>query len=263
MFIEARKAQDNDDDNNNNSEDSEDSEEEDSKLPGAKDTLPTKEKSANHSFQDHATETLSDNLSKMSIATAPFSLDVKFPYLMYTYKEDDRDRVTYDFLVVAQAQDQYRPLVPAGGTELHIGMVLPKFFIDKTRLLDAKQGDAAFTGNTHKVTSFQDIVEKVEKSVGIDDDNRDSEGMEFLAAPMKLKTPFPVEEEILDWEMQAFQNGDDTFIDNCGGYQYYFILTVTLQSVVKKKEKKAGGFRVIASPSRDRDGMEEEQKDDL
>ena len=198
----------------------------------------------------------------MSVSTAPFSLQVQFPYLMYTYKEDGRDRVSYDFLVVAQAQDLYRPIVPPGGTELHVGMVLPKFFIDKTRLLEAKDGDAAFTANTHKVTSFEDVVAKVEKSVGIDDDNRDSDGMEFLASPMKLKTPFPVEEEILEWEMQAFQNTDEDFVDNCGGYQYYFILTVTLQSVVKKKEKKAGGFRVIASPTRDAPmGGVEETKD--
>ena len=62
--------------------------------------------------------------------------------------------------------------------------------------------------------------------------------------------------------MQAFQNEDHEFINNCGGFQYYFILTVTLQSVVKKKEKRAGGFRVIASPARDAPMGEEEAKEE-
>ncbi|KAL3921421.1 MAG: hypothetical protein SGARI_006687, partial [Bacillariaceae sp.] len=181
--------------------------------------FPTKkEESTNHSFEDH-TDSLAEDLVKMTVSnSSPFNLGISFPYLMYTYKEDDRDRVTYDFLVVAQGQQQYRPSVPEGGTELHVGMVLPKFFIDRARLLDAKAGDQSFTANTHKVTAFADLVTKVEKSVGIDDDNRESAAFEFLAAPMKLKTSFPVEEEIVDWEMQAFQNGDDDFIDNCGGY---------------------------------------------
>ena len=235
-------------------EDDDDEQEDDFKEVDTK--PPAQEKSSNHSFEDH-TGNLSDKLSKMTVSNSnPFDLQVKFPYLMYTYKEDDRDRVTYDFLVVAQGQQLYRPSVPEGGTELHVGMVLPKFFIDRTRLLDAKAGDQSFTANTHKVTAFTDLVAKVEKSVGIDDDNRDSEAFEFLAAPMKLKTPFPVEEEILEWEMQAFQSNDEEFTDACAGIQYHFILTVTLQSVVKKKAKKAGGFRVIASPTR-MDGVEE------
>ena len=187
----------------------------------------------------------------VSASSAPFSLQVQFPYLQYTYTEDERQRVTTDFLVIAQGEKLYRPFVPPGGSELHVGMVLPKFFIDKTRLIEAKAGDASFTANTHKVTAFADVVAKVEKTAGIDDDNRDIDAIEFLAAPMKLKLPFLCEEEIVEWEMQAFQNNDEDFIDGCGGYQYYFILTVTLQSVVKKKEKKVGGFRVIASPTRD------------
>ena len=60
------------------------------------------------------------------------------------------------------------------------------------------------------------------------------------------------------------QNNDDDFIDGCGSYQYYFILTVTLKSVVKKKAKEAGGFRVIASPTRADNRMDgvAETKDD-
>ena len=206
------------------------------------------EQGENYSFEDHLTE----DFGKMSVAsTTPFSLGVQFPYLLYSYKEDDRDRVTVDFLVVAQAQDAFRPVVPPGGTELHVGMALPKFFIDRTRLLEAKAGDATFTINTNKATSFSAVVEKVEASAGITDDNRDTESFELLSTPMKVKLPFVCEEEIVEWEMQAFQNNDVDFTDACAGLQYFFILTVTLQSVVKKKERKAGGFRVIASPTRD------------
>jgi hypothetical protein len=65
-----------------------------------------------------------------------------------------------------------------------------------------------------------------------------------------VKLPFAVEDKIAGWELQAFQNPDESFGDMLGGKQFFFVLSVDLIGVAKvKKTKKNGGFRVFGSPN--------------
>jgi len=182
-------------------------------------------------------------------------MDLQFPYLMYNYKEAGRGRVAIDFLVIAMSESNYRPLVAAAGKELHIGMAIPKFFVKKSRLMAAHGDDNKFTDDTHKATAFEDLVDSVDKQFGLDKDG--AEKLDLFGKPMVVKLPFPCEEDLVSWEMQAFENDDEEFTNNCAGIQYFFVLSVVLQSQEKKKEKKKGGFRVFASPTKEGE-MEEE-----
>lgn len=208
---------------------------------------PVKKKPSS-SIQD-----ISTALAKMTVVATPFSFVFTFPYLLYTYKEGGRNRCAIDFLVIAMGQEFYRPLVPRGGKELQVGMVLPKFFVKKDRVMQAHGDDENFTDDTHKATAFDDLADKIEKKHNVE------ERLEFLAPPQTVHLPFECEEEIFDWTMQAFENDDDEFTDNCGGMQYFFVLSVVLQSVEKKTEKKQGGFRLFQSPNRGGDAMNVEE----
>ena len=170
-------------------------------------------------------------------------MDVQFLYLMYKYKEDERIRVSADNLVVAICEGSYRPIVLPGKKYPHIEMVIPRFFVGKGSLMQAHGDDDKF--KTHKATAFGDLIDTGETFRLENDDHK-----ELMAKPMvSLKLPFSCEGEIFEWEMQAFQNDDAEFTHNCGGLQCFFVLSVVLQSQVKRQ----GGFHVFASPTKDGD----------
>jgi hypothetical protein len=150
------------------------------------------------------------------------------------------------FFVVGASKSQYRPKVEGDGAELHLGMVLPHFFLDPNRLLLANDDDDLFTENSSKATAFQEAVAKLDKQLKLTDE-KDI----LFASAMKLKTPFKVEDEIHEWEMQAFDNDDEEYAAETGSQQYFFILSVELRSVEKiKRAKKQGKFRIIGSPNK-------------
>jgi hypothetical protein len=59
-------------------------------------------------------------------------------------------------------------------------------------------------------------------------DNLDPEEP-LMGKPMQIKLPFTVEEEIVKWEVLAFDNSDE-FSEEIGNQQYYFELTVAIHS---------------------------------
>jgi hypothetical protein len=185
-----------------------------------------------------------------------FSMDSRFPFIMYDYVSDGRRRVSVDFLVMTVPKDKIRPKMTDTGLELQVGMIVPAFFADARRLMAANTGDAGFTRDTHKATAFKDAALKLhDHHDSFDDDD-------IIGNPQRIKLPFKCEEQIVDWEVQAFENDDQELTDGLGGSQFYFVLSVDLVSVVKERERrKKGGFRVVSSPVQAGAGAAENMSD--
>lgn len=195
-------------------------------------------------------EELASNFSKMSLTVKEFQIDQVLPHLMYSYVEDDRRRVVVDFAIPPTNKKCVKVEMAPGGQVLEVKMAVPSFFLKKGRLMAAHLDKANFTHNTHKATAFDELVTKIRKKHGKDEyDDEDGEEELIFGAPMKVKMPFPCEEEIVNWELQAFDMEDEDLLSEIGEMQYAFVLSVELVSVEKKKKKRKGGFRVVGSPS--------------
>eukprot|EP00957_Ditylum_brightwellii_P132694 10118178-Ditylum_brightwellii.AAC.1 len=129
-----------------------------------------------------------------------------FPWIMYDYKEDGANYVTVDWLVPAFSKNIFHPMVKSSGSSL-LTSIVPAIFFSKDCLMAAHGRD--FSGNTHKATSFKDVVIHIDK-LHIDE-NKNS--LEFLGQYQVVKTPFDVKETIVDWEVQAFPNDDEAFFE--------------------------------------------------
>ena len=103
-----------------------------------------------------------------------------------------------------------------------------------------------FTEDTHKATAFQEAAAQAMKN--FDTDNNEP----VMGTPQRIKLPFKVEEEIVSWECQAFNNNDEDFLESVENkQQFFFVLSIDLQSVEKiRKSKKTGGLRLLGSPTR-------------
>lgn len=190
---------------------------------------------------------------KASCSFQDFGMDFHVPFQVFQYTEDSRDHVTVEFLTMTMAKDCFRPKVCANGLELQLGVVVPSFFASEDRLMVANAEDG-FNMNTHKATSFEKIVKKIHDKYGWDESD------EIIGNPQVVKLPFKCEEDIVDWEVQAFINSNDDLNSDLGGNQFFFILSVQLVSVVKSRKKKTkGGFRILGSPIR---GADEDDDDE-
>lgn len=199
-------------------------------------------------------EEIIETVGKMSVSlpatNVPFSLDFQFPYIMYDYKAKERKVVTIDFLILGLNKKCIRPKVSEDGKELHVGIVVPAFFIEDRRL---ELADTQIRHNTHKMTAFRDVRQALVSKNG---DGGDEEPL--LGDPQKIQLPFTVEREIRKWEVQTFENDDDEFfVYMQEAQQHFFVLSVTLLSVEKRYKKKEGNFRVFGSP-RPRDDMDDD-----
>ena len=170
-----------------------------------------------------------------------FGIDFVMPFIMYDYINADRRYVTCDYLVLTLNKENFSPRVSANGKELLVGTNVPSFFQDKARTMIANQSkNARFTSNTHKATAFGEVVRRMNDSLNWPD--------ELNGAVQRTALPFPCEEDIVSWEVQAFENDDDDLTSNLG-QQYFFVLSVELVSAEKMKTSKAaGGFVLFGSP---------------
>jgi len=227
----------------NEAEESEEEEDEDF-------TADTAEETPAPSFEEYhppSVNELAELIGTMSVnnpsSSGATNLSVQFPFISYQYVEDGRKMVSYDFLVIGASKDQYRPKVTGNGGELHVGMVLPRFFVDPNRLLLANSHVGGFNANTNKSTALEEVGAKVTNGL--------QENDLLFANPMTVKLPFKCEEDIVEWEIQAFHNEDEVWTLEAGSQQYFFVLSVGLRHVEKiRKNTKKGGFRIIGSPSK-------------
>ena len=163
------------------------------------------------------------------------------PFVIYDYIEEKRRRVTADFLVLTLDREKFSPRVTSDGMELQVGTAVPNFFQSSARVMLAnKNKDRTFTKNTHKATAFEEVIRRMNNELDWPDT--------LNGSVQRTKLPFRCEEEILSWEVQAFENEDSDLTESLG-QQYFFVLSVELMSAEKVKSTgTAGGFVVFKSP---------------
>ena len=219
-------------------------------------------------------ESLEQAFSNMSIQATPFSMEFKCPYIMYSYMEHGRQCVSIDFLVPNQHRRTFR-LSVANNKVLELGIVVPPIFYDPRRMLAANEFDKGFNRNTNKATAFEKQCKEIVKKHGKEIENPtddDSDDVEVCVGKQCVKLPFDVEEDLWrgplgdqdGFEVQVFENDDNTLTDELGQTTEYFILSVDMVSVEKEKPKKARGtIRKITSPriGKAPDEMEEEGRE--
>ena len=80
----------------------------------------------------------------------------------------------------------------------------------------------------------------------------------ILSEPQEVLLPFQVEEEIVSWSADGFDNEDADFAASVNGdpdlYTKTFILSVNLVGKKIRKQKTTGGIRMFGSPTRNRGG---------
>jgi hypothetical protein len=187
----------------------------------------------------------------MTVSNKPFNMSYQHPFMMYSYIEDGCKRVALDFLVPPMAQKNFISKVTSGGMEVQLTTIVPKFFVSCNRLMLAKVLDEDFNEDTHRATSFEEASDKLTKSFGIEDlDDEDDVLNQIVGEPQRVKMPFKVEDDI-EWGVQAFVNDDPMLTHDCNNNeQMFFVVSIELVSVEKRKEKKKGTFNVIGSPNK-------------
>ena len=170
-----------------------------------------------------------------------FGIDFVMLFIQYDYIEENRRHVTVDFLVLTLNKDKFPPRVLADGKELHVGTTVSSFFQNKARIMLANRcKDSEFTSNTHKATVFAEVLHGMMTELEWPDD--------LNGSVQRTNLPFRCEEDIVSWEIQAFENEDDDLTTSLG-QQYFFVLSVELVRAEKlKTPKAAGGFVMFKSP---------------
>ena len=159
-----------------------------------------------------------------------------------------------DFLVMGMAKEDYRLKTINNGNRLQLGVVLPSFFADENRLQITNEDDTGFNKRSHKATALEEVVNKI--TVDIDGEEP------LLGSPQLVDLPVPCEDEIDDWELQAFNNDDSDWNELFGEQQYFFVLSVNLLSNKISKKKQKGGFRTLGSAKRVVKEREEDEDED-
>ena len=168
--------------------------------------------------------------------------------LVYTlsYIQEKRRRVTADFLVlildrVTLDRKMFSPRVTSDRMEPQVGTTVPTSFQNRARIMLAnKNKDRTFTSNTHTETAFAEVIRRMNNELNWPDN--------LIGSVQRTKLPFRCEEEILSWEVQAFENNDVDLTKSLR-QQYFCVLSVELISSEKVKSTKAsGGFVVFKYP---------------
>jgi hypothetical protein len=72
---------------------------------------------------------ITDNMSKMKVASSRYDMSARFPYVLYVYVES-RYKVSVDMLVFGVPKKNYCPRVRAGGMWLDVEVEIPNLFLD-------------------------------------------------------------------------------------------------------------------------------------
>ena len=194
-------------------------------------------------------KSLAEQTRKMKVtgkrSSASHSMSCTYLCLMCDCVMEERRCCSVDFLVPTQAESNFKPAVKNNNIFALVTLV-PEVFTKKRRLIDAHAKDAQVNTNAHKVTSFAETADAVEK----DHTNPITDELELIGTPQEITLPFACEEEIVDWECQLHMSEENNCQEELDSNDHFNVLSVNLVSVEKKKKKKRGKTRVIGSPVR-------------
>jgi hypothetical protein len=128
---------------------------------------------------------ITDNMSKMKVASSRYDTSARFPYVLYVYAES-RYKVSVDMLVFGVPKKNYRPRVRAGGMWLDVEVEIPNLFLDWRRLLLASNFSDRRTlpCHDHKVVAYKLMAQDIKESSSGQVDTKQS-----------IRLPFQVDED--------------------------------------------------------------------
>jgi len=191
-----------------------------------------------------------EKVTKPAKPAKMFSMELSYPYFCYDYIHKGSHYISVDLLLPTIAEIHFRPRVVSGGNALELAMIIPDFFPDSSHLMATNAGVKKFNKNTHKVTAFQDAVQAILEHYNYEH--------EIVGPKQFIPLSFQVEEDIVSWECQVFENIDHDFVEYLEHKQYFNVTTVELVSIVKCHAKQTpGNFCIVGSPYKDVSSDEE------
>jgi hypothetical protein len=188
-------------------------------------------------------------------------MDYTFPWFSYEYMENSHNYITIDWVVPPMPKAFFRPRVQHGGKSLLLTTVIPSIFFNKDRLVIANSsGTISYSQNMNKATAFERVVRKFSEQHLEEDEAHD----DYKANPQVVPLPYPVEQTITSWEVQAFPYQDNAFLkDLSGDQQYVFVLSATLKKIeTRRSTRNKGIFRIFKTPSKSSTYVEDDDMDD-
>ena len=121
-------------------------------------------------------------------------------------------------------------------------------------------GSISYSQNMNKATAFEGVVRKISEQHLEEDEAHD----DYKANPQVVPLPYPVEQTIFFWEVQAFPYEDNAFLkDLSGDQQYVFVLSATLKKIeTRRSTRNKGIFRIFKTPSKSSTYVEDDDMDD-
>ena len=174
-----------------------------------------------------------------------FLMAAVYPVLAYKYMEDDRNRVTIEFLTPAREKTNFKCSLSSNGKELHLSTLVPRHFTSQARVMQVNGGEN-FNQNTHKATAFkEDVVKKVNAKFGQQDP--------IWSQPQVVPLPWPGEDDSIRVVQELFPDEEmsDRFFQQLeDNEQWISVLAVTVikvETVVRQREDAV--VRTFRSPN--------------
>ena len=169
-----------------------------------------------------------------------YSLEMRHPCILYTYKEDNQDRVAVEFLVPGVVEELVDVSLSRDKKQLFVKLPLPPDFTKVGRLQERmeKQGKV-FDKDSHEASAFQAVNDKI---------NQSNKFMDLFGEIQKVPLPFTVDENSLESYVffHKFDELDKELKIKGGPRGYYCSLTVFIEADKKRKvATKSTGFKTV------------------
>ena len=165
--------------------------------------------------------------------------------MLYSWLDDTGVRkLAVDFLVPSLPKDSFKPRVSKNGLYLELTVVMPDFFYNKGRLIEAfadEKGKNIVTVNHSMITAFTDSVNKIMAEPG----NEDGTVLYRERHKLEFKVDHDFEFDLLIY------NHDNKELRALG--QFFFTFCVVLTSFVKPNKmalSSAKALTLITSPKK-------------
>ena len=190
-------------------------------------------------------ETKKPTVVKEMTSFTNFLMRAVYPVLGYKYMEDDRNRVTIEFLTPAREKTNFKCSLSNNGKELHLSTRVPRHFTSQARVMQVNGGEN-FNANTHKATAFkEDVVKKVNAAYGQQDP--------IWSHPQVVPLPWVGEDDSIRVVQELFPDEEmsDAFFNQLeDNEQWISVLAVTIvkvETVVRQREDAV--VRTFRSPN--------------
>jgi hypothetical protein len=208
-------------------------------TPSKKKAMPSKA-SAPSPAQD-----ITNQMNHLSIGKKSpfFCMDFKLPYIISTYNESVDIICKVEVFVPTLPESYFILDVISAGTQLELRIQIPQFFTNEDRVMKGKGNVHGFNINTHEAQAFKDVCEDIDAHFGMVNHI-------FGDNPFVIDLPFPCEERVVEWGLQAYNNKFGNLKDKLKAKQYHGVLLIKLQQL-KTKHRTAGRFEVVVDDDDD------------